>query len=72
MLVRWARNSKVKLPASAVQLVWSGELPWPAVRHDKGLKVLLGERLRPSLSPSTSWATSPHAESRRSYDVDAF
>jgi len=42
MLVRWARNSKVKLPALAVQLVWRGELPWPAVRHDKGLKVLLG------------------------------
>ena len=42
MPARWARNSKVKLPALAVQLVWSGELPWPAVRHDERLKVLLG------------------------------
>ena len=42
MLVRWARNSNVKLPALAVQLVWSGELPWPAARHDERLKALLG------------------------------
>ncbi|HSU36200.1 MAG TPA: ANTAR domain-containing protein [Propionibacteriaceae bacterium] len=27
MLVRWSKNSNVKLRAVAAQLVWSGELP---------------------------------------------
>ena len=42
MLVRWSQNSNVKLPAVAAQLVWSGELPWAAARHDKRPKALLG------------------------------
>ena len=42
MLVRWPENSNVKLRAVAAQLVWSGELPMAAARHEERLKALLG------------------------------
>ena len=32
----------VKLRAVAAQLVWSGELPWAAARHEERPKALLG------------------------------
>jgi len=35
MRVRWSQNSNVKLPALAAQLLWSGELPWLAARHEE-------------------------------------